>query len=82
MGRGRGQTKAARLQRERAEHNLALATETANGLIFDVAQKFQDFGLPAATVQNILSALSSFRTSLLSAVSRPQTCAAAGKGAH
>jgi tetratricopeptide (TPR) repeat protein len=47
--------KEARLQRERAEHNLALATQTANGLIFDLAQKFQDFGLPAATVQNILS---------------------------
>jgi tetratricopeptide (TPR) repeat protein len=46
----------ARAQRNRAEHNLALATETANGLVFNLAQKFRTTaGVPAAVVADILS---------------------------
>jgi tetratricopeptide (TPR) repeat protein len=46
----------ARAQRNRAEHNLALATETANGLVFSLAQKFRTAaGVPAAVIADILS---------------------------
>jgi tetratricopeptide (TPR) repeat protein len=46
----------ARAQRNRAEHNLALATETANGLVFNLAQKFRTTaGVPAAVIADILS---------------------------
>ena len=45
----------AKQQRDRAERTLALATRTANGLVFDLAQKFRGvIGLPAATVKDIL----------------------------
>ena len=45
----------ARAQRARAEHNLALATETANGLVFNLAQKFRDSGTPIAIISDVLS---------------------------
>ena len=49
------QTKEVQRQRDRAEHSLALATQTANGLIFDVAQKLQNAaGIPKATIKDIL----------------------------
>jgi tetratricopeptide (TPR) repeat protein len=48
------QKKEAQAQRDRAERSLVLATQTANGLIFDLAQKFRDLGLPAAIVGDIL----------------------------
>src|SRR5262249_18748742 len=42
-------------QRNRAEQTLAAATETANRLIFDLAQRFRDTsGVPAALVKDIL----------------------------
>jgi tetratricopeptide (TPR) repeat protein len=42
-------------QRNRAERTLAAATETANDLIFDLAQRFRDTsGVPAALVKDIL----------------------------
>ena len=42
-------------QRDRAEQTLALATETANGLVFDLAQKFRDMaGVPASLIDDIL----------------------------
>jgi hypothetical protein len=45
----------AEIQRARAEHTLTLATGTANGLVFDLAQKFRDVvGVPAATIKSIL----------------------------
>ena len=47
--------KEANAQRAKAEKALALATQTANGLVFDLAQKFRDVsGVPAATVRDIL----------------------------
>jgi uncharacterized protein len=48
------QWRVARSEKVVAEHNLQLATQTANGLVSDLAVKFQNFGLPATTVQNIL----------------------------
>lgn len=45
----------AQTQRDRAERALALATGTANGLVFGLAQKFRDVaGVPAATIKDIL----------------------------
>src|SRR5262249_47175753 len=42
-------------QRGRAEQNLAAATETSNGLIFDLAVRFRDQrGVPAALVKDII----------------------------
>ena len=46
-------TRAA-AQRARAEHSLDLATQTANALVFDLAGKFRNLGLPAAIVADIL----------------------------
>ena len=45
----------AQTQRDRAEHTLALATKTANSLVFDLAQKFREVvGVPAATIKDML----------------------------
>jgi len=45
----------ARAQRDRAEKALATATETANALVFDVAQKLRSVsGVPASLVSDIL----------------------------
>jgi predicted negative regulator of RcsB-dependent stress response len=48
------QQKIAEAQRDRAEHTLTLATQTANGLVFDLAQKFRDAGVPVAVIADIL----------------------------
>jgi tetratricopeptide (TPR) repeat protein len=45
----------AETQRSRAERSLVLATDTANSLVFDLAQEFRNVaGVPAATVKDIL----------------------------
>jgi tetratricopeptide (TPR) repeat protein len=50
------QRKLAEAQRKRAEHSLALATQTANAMIFDIAQKFDNaVGVPTATIEGILN---------------------------
>ncbi len=42
-------------ERERAEQTLAAATATANGLVFDLAQRFRNtIGIPAALIKDIL----------------------------
>ena len=42
-------------QRQRAEHTLAAATKTANGLVFDLAQRFRNTaGIPATLIKDIL----------------------------
>jgi tetratricopeptide (TPR) repeat protein len=47
--------KEAILQRDRAEQTLAAATQTANSLVFSLAQRFRDtVGVPAALVKDIL----------------------------
>jgi tetratricopeptide (TPR) repeat protein len=55
LGLAGWQWTVARAQRNRAEHNLELATETANGLVFNLAQKFRNSGVPAAVVADILA---------------------------
>jgi tetratricopeptide (TPR) repeat protein len=42
-------------ERRRAEQTLAAATETANALVFDVAQRFRDvMGVPVTLIKNVL----------------------------
>jgi tetratricopeptide (TPR) repeat protein len=49
------QWRIAETQRSRAERSLVLATDTANGLVFDLAQQFRNVaGVPAATIKDIL----------------------------
>lgn len=48
------QWREAEAQRARAEKTLALATQTADGLVFDLAQKFTDIGMPATLRGEIL----------------------------
>jgi len=50
--------KAAQAEAERekaaAQHSLDLATQTVNGLIFDVAYKYWDAGVPRSIIKDIL----------------------------
>ena len=56
----------AQTQRERAEHTLTLATNTANSLVFGLAQKFRDVvGVPAATIKDILDQARQLQDQLL-----------------
>jgi predicted negative regulator of RcsB-dependent stress response len=56
----------AQAQRKRAERTLALATETANGLVFDLAQKFRNVtGVPTATIKAILDLATQLQDQLL-----------------
>jgi eukaryotic-like serine/threonine-protein kinase len=49
------QRRVAEEQRQRAEATLAAATKTANGLVFDLAQRFRDVvGIPASLIKDIL----------------------------
>ena len=49
------QRKIADQQRQRAEDTLAAATKTANSLVFDLAQRFENaMGIPAALIKDIL----------------------------
>jgi tetratricopeptide (TPR) repeat protein len=56
----------AQIERDRAEGALALATGTANGLVFDLAKKFRDvIGVPAATIKDILDRARQLQDQLL-----------------
>ena len=56
----------AQAQRDRAERTLTLATGTANGLVFDLAQKFRNVvGVPAATIKDILDQARKLQEQLL-----------------
>ena len=56
----------AQTQRDRAERTLTLATGTANGLVFDLAQKFRNVvGVPAATIKDILDRARQLQDQLL-----------------
>jgi tetratricopeptide (TPR) repeat protein len=49
------QWRFAEIQRSRAERSLFLATDTANGLVFGLAQQFRNVpGVPTATIKDIL----------------------------
>ena len=68
----------AQTQRERAERTLTLATDTANRLVFDLAQKFRDVvGVPAATIKDILDRARQLRTSSWDRAKRARICAEA-----
>ena len=58
------QWRTAEAQRRRAERTLALATQTANSLVFDLAQKFRNKGLPAALSADILDRASKLQSQL------------------
>jgi tetratricopeptide (TPR) repeat protein len=54
------------VQSKRAEQALALATDAANGLVFDLAQKLHDTpGVPVAAVSSILAHAGQLQASLL-----------------
>ena len=56
----------AGLQRDRAQYSLNVATQTANGLVFDLAQKFRNVvGVPAATIEDILDRARKLQDQLL-----------------
>jgi tetratricopeptide (TPR) repeat protein len=60
--------KEANTQKAMAEHNLALATDAANSLVVDIAQKFRDVsGVPASLVKTILDRARDLQQKLLSA---------------
>ena len=47
--------RTAKEERQRAEDTLAAATKTANGLVFDLAQRFRDsVGIPASLIKDVL----------------------------
>jgi tetratricopeptide (TPR) repeat protein len=48
------QWREAVVQKDRAELNLAQATETANGIVSEIAMRFKDVGLPADLVRDII----------------------------
>ena len=61
------QWRIAETQRTRAERSLVLATDTANGLVFDLAQQFRNVaGVPAATIKDILDRARSLQGQLFS----------------
>ena len=58
----------AQTQRDRAEHSVALATETANGLIFDIAQKFRNVtGVPTGMIKDVLDRARKLQDQLIEA---------------
>jgi tetratricopeptide (TPR) repeat protein len=60
------QWRVAQHQRDLARKTVALATDAANGLVFDMADKFRNvFGVPAATVKDILGRASDLQEKLL-----------------
>lgn len=57
----------ATAQRDRAERTLEAATQTANGLVFDLAQQLKDrAGMPADLVRNILDRARKLQSQLTS----------------
>ncbi|MGD0188742.1 MAG: hypothetical protein ABSC25_26355, partial [Roseiarcus sp.] len=62
------QWRDATAERDRAENTLTLATQTANGLVFDLALKFRDVvGVRAATIKDILDRARALQDQLLGA---------------
>ena len=57
----------AQIQRDRAERTLTAATETADALVFDLAQKFRDLvGMPKPLIKQILDRARKLQEQLLS----------------
>jgi conflict system STAND superfamily ATPase len=59
------QWQRAEAQRQRAENTLAAATNTANTLVFELAQRFRDRGLPSDLVRSILDRARELQKQLL-----------------
>jgi tetratricopeptide (TPR) repeat protein len=55
LGLAGWQWNVARAQRNRAERTLELATDTASALVFDLAQKFRNSGVPSSVIADILA---------------------------
>ena len=61
------QWRVAQTERDVAQKTVAIATDAANGLVFDMADKFRNvFGVPAATVKDILNRASDLQKQLVS----------------
>jgi tetratricopeptide (TPR) repeat protein len=62
----RVEEREAQAQRDRAEHTISLATDAANSLVYDLAQKFRNtVGMPAATIKDILDKAGKLQEGLL-----------------
>jgi tetratricopeptide (TPR) repeat protein len=60
------QWQVAQQQRDRAENTLRLATQTANDLVFDLAQRFRSAaGMPVAVVKDVLDRARSLQQQLV-----------------
>jgi tetratricopeptide (TPR) repeat protein len=60
------QWSVAQAERNVAQRTVAVATDAANGLVFDMADSFRNvFGIPAATVKDILNRASDLQTRLI-----------------
>jgi tetratricopeptide (TPR) repeat protein len=60
------QWRVAQAERDVARKTVAVATDAANGLVFDMADKFRNvFGVPAATVKDILGQASDLQEKLV-----------------
>jgi len=68
MGLAGWQWRVAQQQRDRAERSLALATATADGLVFDLAQKFRNVaGVPKDVIKDMLDKARALQEQLLGA---------------
>ena len=72
----------AQAERDRAERALAVATGTANSLIFDIAQKLRDVaGVPATLVKDILDRALRLQDQLIgSGEASPKSAPKSGRG--
>jgi tetratricopeptide (TPR) repeat protein len=60
------QWRVAQNERDVAQKTVAVATDAANGLVFDMADRFRSvFGIPAATVKDILNRASDLQKQLI-----------------
>ena len=72
------QRRIAQEQRDRAERSLAIATDTANTLVFDLAQELRDrAGMPIALVRKILDRAEALQRQLADSRETTPICAAA-----
>ena len=68
MGLAGWQWRVAQQQRDRAERSLTLATATADGLVFDLAQKFRNVaGVPKDVIKDMLDKARALQEQLLGA---------------
>ena len=67
------QWRVAQSERDVAQKTVAIATEAANGLVFDMADKFHNvFGIPGSTVKDILNRASDLQRQLIAVAGADQ----------